>query len=257
MAAGPMKRVDYDDRQHSVYVRGRAMGPAAMARWMAAFAAAAPSERPLTVIDLGSGTGRFSPALAETFGGPVYGVEPSERMRTVAGTDCAHPRVQYLAGEAARIPLPDACADIVLMFLSFHHVPARAAAAREIARVLKADGCVIVRSTFGGRIHDLWWRRFFPRSWEIEERMFPSVPETQALFAEAGLGRSSLVQVAHPFAGSIAEDVERIKLRAISTFEHMDEAEIAEGFARMDAALDADDIPTPPPALLDMLILTR
>ena len=157
-----MLRIDYDQRQHEVYAKGRALGPGAMARWMAAFEAQAPTSRPLTVLDLGSGTGRFSPALAETFGGPVYGVEPSGRMRSIAESESAHPRVTYLAGEAAGIPLPDGAADLVLMFLSFHHVPDRAAAAREIARVLKPDGRVFVRSTFAGRIHDLWWRRFSP-----------------------------------------------------------------------------------------------
>lgn len=252
-----MKRVDYDQQQYAAYAKGRAIGAGAMARWMAAFAAEAPPRRPLTVLDLGSGTGRFSPALAETFGGPVFGVEPAQRMREVAEAGSAHPNVNYLAGEAARIPLPDGYVDLVLMFLSFHHVPDRAAAAREIVRVLAPDGCVLVRSTFAGRIHDLWWRAFFPRSWEIEEAMFPTVPETEALFAEAGLARADLVQVEHPFEGDIAEDARRIRLRAISTFEHMDEAEIAEGFARMDAALARGEIRTPPPARLDMLVLRR
>lgn len=252
-----MKRVDYDERQYSVYAKGRALGPGAMARWMAAFEAEAPARRPLTVLDLGSGTGRFSPALAETFGGPVHGVEPSERMRAIAAAEAAHPRVSYLAGEAGAIPLPDGSADLVLMFLSFHHVPDRAAAAREIARVLTPDGRVLVRSTFGGRIHDLWWRRFFPRSWEIEERMFPSVEETSAVFAETGLGEAKLVQVFHPYEGDVADDVERLRLRAISTFDHMDEAEIEAGFERMEAALEANDIPRPEGAMLDLLVLSR
>ena len=43
-----------------------------------------PSRRSLAVLDLGSGTGRFTPALAEAFGGPVYGVEPLHKMRAVA-----------------------------------------------------------------------------------------------------------------------------------------------------------------------------
>lgn len=252
-----MKRIDYDERQFSVYAKGRAMGPGAMGRWMAAFAAEAPALRPLAVLDLGSGTGRFSPALAETFGGPVYGVEPSERMRAIAAEEAAHPRVGYLAGEAGAIPLPEAVVDLVLMFLSFHHVPDRAAAAREIARVLRPDGRLFVRSTFAGRIHDLWWRRFFPRTWEIEERMFPSAEETAALFASAGLGQARLVQVAHPYEGDVAADIERLRLRAISTFDHMDETEIEEGFARMDAALAANDIPQPEGAVLDLLVLSR
>src|SRR5206468_1793014 len=107
----------------------------AIQRYMDLFAGHLPVRRPLTFIDLGSGTGRFTPALAEAFGGPVYGVEPAAAMRRTAETGSAHPRVSYLVGEAAAIPLPDAAADGLLMFLSFHHFPDKPAAAREIARV--------------------------------------------------------------------------------------------------------------------------
>ena len=79
-----LEKVDYDKHQHSVYARGRALSPEAADTWTQSFARWAGPQRPLTVIDLGSGTGRFTPALAETFGGPVYGVEPSQRMRHVA-----------------------------------------------------------------------------------------------------------------------------------------------------------------------------
>jgi SAM-dependent methyltransferase len=58
--------------------------------------------------------------------------------------------------------LADAAADFVLMFLSFHHVPDRAAATREIARVLKPGGRLILRTTFRERIPDLWWRTLLP-----------------------------------------------------------------------------------------------
>jgi ubiquinone/menaquinone biosynthesis C-methylase UbiE len=40
-------------------------------------------------------------------------------MRETAETQSRHPQVRYMAGEAAAIPLPDATADFVLMFLSF------------------------------------------------------------------------------------------------------------------------------------------
>ena len=91
-----LDKVDYDDRQHAVYARGR----------------------PLTVLDLGSGTGRFTPMLADTFGGPTYGVEPSARMRQVAA---GHPGVSYLPGSAERIPLGDGTCDLVVMFLMLQH----------------------------------------------------------------------------------------------------------------------------------------
>ena len=175
-----LKRVDYDDGQHANYARGRQMPPEALARWMARFAEHLPERRPLTIVDLGSGIGRLTPALAETFGGPVYGVEPSARMREIAVATAAHPAVTYLAGEAARIPLDDDSIDAVLMFLSFHHLPDRAAGAAEIARVLKPGGRVLIRSPFSDRMSGGWWQQFFRRALDIEKQMFPPLAEVTA-----------------------------------------------------------------------------
>ncbi|WP_293902566.1 class I SAM-dependent methyltransferase [Phenylobacterium sp.] len=242
----PIAPVDYDVVQHGVYAKGRALPPAAVQRYMDIFADHLPERRPLTGVDLGSGTGRFTPALAEAFGGPVHGVEPAAGMRRTAEAQARHPRVRYLAGEAARIPLPDACADFVLMFLSFHHVPDRAAAAREIARVVKPGGRFILRSTFRDRIPDHWWRGFFPRSGAVEEAMFPSAAEARAIFEAAGFSTLESVQLEIPFEGDLNQAVERLRLRAVSTFEHMTDAELENGFAQIDAALAAGTIERKP-----------
>ena len=147
-----MEKVDYDDRQQLVYRQGRAVSNEVVGAWMQAFARHVPPQRPLSVLDLGSGTGRFTPALAEAFGGPVYGVEPSAKMRKDAERFSAHPAVTYLAGDAERIPLPTDSCEVVLLFLVFHHVQDRQAAAAEIARVLRPHGIVLIRSTFADRM---------------------------------------------------------------------------------------------------------
>jgi ubiquinone/menaquinone biosynthesis C-methylase UbiE len=76
-----MEKVDYDGRLNVVYDAGRQMSPEALRTWTDAFARYVPDTRPLVWLDLGSGTGRMTPSLAETFGGPAYGVEPSRKMR--------------------------------------------------------------------------------------------------------------------------------------------------------------------------------
>jgi ubiquinone/menaquinone biosynthesis C-methylase UbiE len=135
-------------------------------------------------------------------------------------------------------------------------MPDKAAAAREVARVVKPGGRVILRSTFKERIPDHWWRGFFPRSWAIEEAMFPSEGEARALFEAAGFSTVQSVQMEIPFEGDIAEAVERLRLRAVSTFEHMTEEELDEGFARIDAALAAGAIEEKP-TLGDFIVFER
>ena len=66
-----MRRIDYDQEQYRDYARGRALSKAGLGTWIAAFAAALPERRPLAGLDVGSGTGRFTPALAEAFGAPA------------------------------------------------------------------------------------------------------------------------------------------------------------------------------------------
>src|SRR5262245_65766648 len=109
-------KIDYDDRLWKSYEQGRALPASATAAWMDAVGRRVGPERPLTVLDLGSGTGRFSPSLAERFGGPVFGVEPGARMRAVAATANPHPAVTYLDGRAESIPLPDASCDLAFLY---------------------------------------------------------------------------------------------------------------------------------------------
>src|SRR5215467_472748 len=130
-----MKQVDYDTELYQDYARGRALREQQMQVWISAFEAVLPERRPLTGLDVGSGTGRFTPALAEAFG-PVTGVEPSVRMREVAQAQSRHPDVRYLAGSAEDMPVPSGSADYALMFLSWHHVQDKNAAARELAKEL-------------------------------------------------------------------------------------------------------------------------
>lgn len=253
-----LKRVDYNDNQHRTYAEGRRMSAGMAARWMERFAAHLPARRPLMIVDLGSGVGRLTPALADAFGGPVVGVEPADRMRAIAETTADHPVVRYVRGEAAAMPLPDHSADAVLMFLSLHHVPDRAAAAREIARVLKPGGRVLIRTGLSDRLGEIWWHRFFPRGREIEEQMFPTLAEVTEIFAAVGLEVQALQEVTETYAATGVEAAEKLRLRAISPFEHMTEGEITEGFARLDAWLaagKADEAPTTFQA--ELLVLGR
>ena len=131
-----MRRIDYDTEQYQDYSRGRALTEQQLQAWISAFGALLPERRPLAGLDVGSGTGRFTPALARAFG-PVTGVEPSVRMREIAQAQSLHPGVRYLAGSAEDMPVPSGSADYALMFLSWHHVQDKSRAARELARVLR------------------------------------------------------------------------------------------------------------------------
>ena len=252
-----LREVDYDERQHLVYARARALPEATMAEWMRVFARHAPPQRPLSVLDLGSGTGRFTPDLAEAFGGPVSGVEPSERMRAVAEENATHPAVTYLAGAAESIPLPAASCDLVVLFLVLHHVRDRPAAAAEIARVLRPGGRVLIRSSFPDRMPELPFYSYFPGARRIDELVFPRLDQTIELFEAAGLGFVAIEEVQQRIADSLADFAERLKFRGSSTFERLTEEEIESGFAALEAAVAVETRPRPVYEDSDLLVLER
>jgi ubiquinone/menaquinone biosynthesis C-methylase UbiE len=232
-----LDKVDYDDRQHAVYAAGRQMSPDALRTWMEAFSRHLPETRPLTWLDLGSGIGRMTPPLADAFGGPVYGVEPADKMRAQAIAHAGHPAVIYAAGSAEQVPLPDASCDAALLFFVWHHVVDREDAARELRRVVKPGGTLFVQANFSDRIPDVWWLRVVPEWMTIHQAQYQSQEEVRRDFAAAGWTLVSRDDVTWLRSTSLAEDFERLKLRPTSLFELMGEDVVEPGFARIEAAL--------------------
>jgi ubiquinone/menaquinone biosynthesis C-methylase UbiE len=93
-------------------------------------------DRTATVLDLGAGTGKLTRVLVERFA-RVLAVEPLRGMRNVL--ESVVPKAEALAGEAERIPLPDASVDAVFSADAFHWFDGELALA-EIARVLRPHG---------------------------------------------------------------------------------------------------------------------
>jgi SAM-dependent methyltransferase len=111
------------------YERARPGYPDEAVRWLL-------GGDPLTVVDVGAGTGKLTRQLVAA-GHDVVAVEPLEEMR--AQLEDVVPEARALAGSAEAIPLPDESADAVVAAQAFHwfdHEPAL----REMARVLRPGG---------------------------------------------------------------------------------------------------------------------
>jgi SAM-dependent methyltransferase len=95
-----------------------------------------------TVLDVGCGNGRYLAALAgRGHTGRVLGVDLSVGMlRTAAGTGPA----ALVAGDAAALPVRDGSVDVALAPHMLYHVPEPAVAVRELHRVTRPGGRVVV-----------------------------------------------------------------------------------------------------------------
>lgn len=123
-----------------------------------------------TVLDLAAGTGKLTAQLVERYE-RVIAVEPLASMRAILERNA--PAADCLPGSAERIPLDDASVDGVFVANAFHWFDS-AAAVREIARVLRPGGTLLV----------CWdeWRR----PWELPEEARAAIREVSGRLPPPG-----------------------------------------------------------------------
>jgi ubiquinone/menaquinone biosynthesis C-methylase UbiE len=108
-------------------------------------AAPAPGE---TVADVGCGNGAYLAELARRgFAGRVLGLDMSPGMLAAARerlTSVGGGAVALITADATALPLPDGAADLTLAMHMLYHVPDPSQAVRELRRVTRPGGRVVI-----------------------------------------------------------------------------------------------------------------
>jgi ubiquinone/menaquinone biosynthesis C-methylase UbiE len=235
-----------------VYDRGRALSFEDLRDWRAALGPHLHGRERL--LDVGSGTGRWTEAFSRWFDIGIVGIEPAAGMRREAARKPRPPRVEYLGADGRRIPLRGASCDAAWLSNVIHHIDDLAACARELRRVLKPGAKVLIRSAFPGRLDRISLFRWFPGARAVAET-FPTVEATVAAFAAAGFAQHSLQALPQVSAPGLRAACARVRLRADTTLVALDDDEFAAGLRAMEAAAAAESSPVPIVDHLDLLVM--
>lgn len=136
------------------------------------------------ILDVGCGTGRHAIRMAEA-GAEVTGIDFSDKMLEVARKKAEGIQIRFVHADLRSIPL-DEVFDMVTCHLVLNHVEDLVAAMREISRLTKAGGGVLISDMRS----DHWW------SAKKRIRLLPNFTtfgfrhtwtEYRAAFAAAGL----------------------------------------------------------------------
>jgi ArsR family transcriptional regulator len=147
----------------------------------------------LRVADVGTGTGILALELAR-LGLSVVAVDHSPRMLDAARAKLAEAGVvgvDLRRGEASALPLADAEVDAAVAHMVLHYLPSPGDAIREMARVVRPGGAVVVVD-FVRHEHE-WMRDELGVLW-----LGFSEPEVRGWFADAGLEGFRLDAIAAP-----------------------------------------------------------
>lgn len=108
-----------------------------------AFRAMLPPVVDCRVVDLGCGDGQLSRELAASGASSVLGIDPSERMLTLAQERTADDRIRYLRAFAEDATVAATSVDIVVSSLALHYVADLDALLARIAGWLRPGGWLV------------------------------------------------------------------------------------------------------------------
>ena len=112
-----------------------------------------PEESDLTVVDLGSGTGYFTDALAEKYQ-RVIGLDLSANMLDFAKNE-RNKSITWLQADAHKLPFQNESVDLIYSNLMIQWCDPLEDTLKEIRRILKPGGCFIFTTLVDGTLHEL------------------------------------------------------------------------------------------------------
>jgi ubiquinone biosynthesis O-methyltransferase len=141
------------------------------------------------VVDVGCGDGALACVMASR-GADVTGIDPDPAMLAAARSHAAAAgvRAEFLEGRVEQLPFPDASVEVIVSVTVLCFVPDAAGAVREMARVLRPGGRLVLGEL--GR-WSLWAAIRRVRGWlgatTWRAARFRSAAELRALAEQAGL----------------------------------------------------------------------
>ncbi|MGE0487399.1 MAG: class I SAM-dependent methyltransferase [Gammaproteobacteria bacterium] len=203
------------------------------------------------IVELGCGTGVHTRAIAS--GGRNRRVTAFEvdRVQLERNQADAPANVEFRYGGAEAIDRPAACADVVFMFKSLHHVPLAAmdTALDEVARILRPGGRAwISEPVFAGAFNDII-RRFHDEQ-AVRQAAFDAVARA---VTRGVLELEREIFFRNPVHFTSFADFESRIINATHSEHRLDELTLARVKADFEAHLGADGAHFQAPMRVDLL----
>ena len=128
-----------------------------------------------TILDVGAGTGNYANLLANK-GNKIVALEPSIKMINQSQDN---DRIEWLRGVAENIEIENNFFDSAICILSTHHFKDWKKSFKEINRVLKPNGTLIIYTYLPENQEYFWLEHYFPKLFKVDIAKFPNVETLQ------------------------------------------------------------------------------
>lgn len=134
-------------------------------------------------LDIGCGTGNYTTSLQKR-GLRFIGIDPSSHMLRKARE--RSPETDWRTGTADNTGLESNSLDGIIATLTIHHWPDPEAGFREMNRILKPGGTLVIFSSTPQQMRGYWLNHYFPKMMQDSLNQMPSLEEVTTALENAG-----------------------------------------------------------------------
>ena len=192
------------------------------------------------VVEVGCGTGRMTLPLSAMTPARIMGVDSEARMLDVARGKDTEGRVEWVRGSAYRLPLDDGAAALVMMVMVVHLLRQRVRAFTAARRILRPGGLLSLWTFTPRHVEDFYLNPYFPSIAVIDRPRFPSPAVLSAELLRAGFEEPRVQLMDEPRQLDIADVVDRVRGRYISTLSMLPPLEYRMGLQQLEEMLARD-----------------
>jgi ubiquinone/menaquinone biosynthesis C-methylase UbiE len=139
------------------------------------------------LLDVGCGTGLFTTAFASSLPGPVIGIDPSPVMLSQAIRRNGHASVQWMLGQAEKLPFHEQGFQAIFLSQVWHHLEDDRSAAIEFRRILRPGGVLFIKTFAPEQILGRWLlQAVFPELLPLMLTIYPSSDQIADLLKYCG-----------------------------------------------------------------------
>ena len=128
-------------------------------------------------LDIGCGTGNYTTALNK-IGGKWTGLEPASEMLDLARKKDGS--IDWVQGGAEALPFEDDTIDGVICTAAIHHFTDLGKAFREMGRVLRPNGKLVIFTATPDQVSRYWITHYFPEMMKKDYEQLPSIDQMES-----------------------------------------------------------------------------
>ena len=188
------------------------------------------------ILDIGCGTGKYGEMMQEN-GYKVVGIDKSETQ-----IKQAKQLIEAYKADATNMPFNDNSFDACTMIIMIQQLTKeeRIKAFREVYRVLKTNGILVIKTCSHEDLQYRFTAKFFPKTLKIDEERYPDISELReelSDFSKVEVENSSII-----VEKSKDKYLEQYKKRGTSNFSFLTDDEIYEGIKKFEETYKEQDI---------------